>query len=79
MTVKELKSLFELPEGVSQEEFDNLEVLVFNEEVNNILNPCRVSESGYSIFGGNCDEKGNLIGEDAEEEKYDHAVFLISI
>jgi hypothetical protein len=79
MTVKELKSLFELPEGVSQKEFDNLQVLISNQGVDDVLNPCRVDESGYVVFGGVCDEGGNPIGEDAEDEKYDHAVFLISI
>ena len=79
MTVKELKSLFELPEGVSQEDFDKLEVLISNEEVNNTLNPCKAEESGYVVFGGRCDENGDLIGDDADDEKYDHAVFLINI
>jgi hypothetical protein len=79
MTVKELKSLFELPDGMSQEEFDNLEILVSNQEVDDTLNPCNTEESGYVVFGGRCDENGNLIGGDAEDEKYDHAVFLISV
>ena len=79
MTVKELKSLFELPEGVSQEEFDNLEILISNEEVDDVLNPCRVEESGYTVFGGRCDEDSNRIGEDSDDEKYNYPVFLISI
>jgi hypothetical protein len=77
MTVKELKILLELPEGVSQQDFDNLEVLVLNNK--DVIEPAKFEESGYVVFGGNCDEEGNLIGTDFNDEKYNVPSFLIAI
>lgn len=76
MTVKELKILLELPEGVKQEDFDNLEVLVSDFQLSSVLNPSKFEDSGYVVFQGKCDEDGNLISDD---EKYNVSSFLIAI
>ena len=76
MTVKELKTLLELPEGVKQEDFDNLEVLVSDFNLSSVLSPSKFEDSGYVVFQGSCDEDGNLISND---EKYNVPSFLIAI
>lgn len=77
MKIKDLKELLVLPEGVSKEDFDNLEVLVSNSE-NDMINPTITEDSGYVVFGGKCDENGEPL-ELEEGEKDELPVFLITV
>lgn len=64
MLVKDLKTLLnKLPEGVSQEQFDELTVMFSHDEDFYIPS---VENSGFIEFGDPCDSKGNPI----EDDKY---------
>lgn len=76
MTVKELKTLLELPEGINQEDFDRTEVLISDLESSSTLDSTKFDDSGYVVFQGKCDEDGNLLSND---EKYNYPAFLIAI
>ena len=62
MLVKELRNLLnDIPENISKEDFDNLEVMFSS--TGEFFNPC-MENSGLIEFSGYCDEDGNDIEDD---------------
>jgi len=81
MKVKDLKQLvLEKPGSLTNEEFDNLEVVIFEteKEVYNSTEGVPLEWSGVTTFGGKVDENGEPIGEDWEDEKWNENVFVIA-
>ena len=67
MTVQELREMVTtLPEGLTQDEFDKLEVRLTNGEVFDCIDS---ENSGVITFSDACDENGNEIKSDGFEDE----------
>lgn len=67
MNVKELRELLsEVPEGFTQQEFDELQVS-YSVDGMNFESPCPC-ETGIVTFGGICNEEGDEILSDEQPE-----------
>ena len=67
MTVKELRELATtLPDGMTQDDFDCLEVRITNGEIFDFVDS---ENSGVITFSGACDEDGNEIESDGFEDE----------
>lgn len=67
MNVKELREMLnDVPEGMTQEQFDNLEVN-YSVDGFNFESPCSC-ESGVVSFEGTCNEEGEPIESDGKPD-----------